>query len=109
MIITKSCITDIKSLLENCNKIYLTKTYNNSSTRHVFYQTKDDNGNHFYHIRYTMSSDDNKIIDLRDFPVFNISPNNQSEVSKQIDIVTNKILDFVRRNGYTITCNREAS
>lgn len=106
MTISKSCTTDIMSLLENGNKIYLSKNHNGENTQHVFYQTKDECGNHFYHIRYTIS-DKNKISNLRDFPVRSILPNRQNEVNEQIRIFTNKILDFVKRNNYTISCDRK--
>lgn len=101
-----SCTNEIKSLLKNGNKVFLTKTFDAVGvTQHVFYQTKDNYGNHFYHIRYTIT-ENNEINNLKDFPVVNIPLDNRELFNETINQTTEKILNFIKLNGYNISCDR---
>ena len=96
---------DIIRLIKGGYKIYLDKKCEGGVNRHVFYKTLNDKGHHFYHIRYTIS-DNNDIQALKDFPSVTISGKDLNTVEEIVKETANKIENFIKVNGYEISCDR---
>lgn len=106
MCVNESYREDLVSLLKYRNKIFLNKKCDNVINRHVFYTTQNENGNHFYHVRYILT-ENNEVESIRDFPVISIPLTQTEKYNLVVEDTIEKILNFINVNGYEVSCDRK--
>lgn len=95
----------IKTLILDGYKVLLDKQCKQEFLRHIFYQVEDDIGHHFYHVRYSYPQT-SSIPKIKDYDVINVT-HDDSLLSKQIDQISNDIINNYIENGYEIKCNKK--
>ena len=92
----------MRKVLSSGNKIFLDKLCKNEELRHAFYQTTDDDGVHFYHVRLQYGESQftakMKDYDCVDVPL--------KDKSAQIEKVLTDIQNNYVGNGYLISCDK---
>lgn len=92
----------MRKVLSSGNKIFLDKLCKNEELRHAFYQTTDDTGVHFYHVRlqYTDSQFTAK---MKDYDVVDVPlKDKESQIEKVLMDIQNNYVG----NGYLISCDK---
>ena len=97
---------DLIYLLKYRYKIFLNKDSEEGINRHVFYSTQNTHGNHFYHVRYVMDKS-GKVEHIKDFPVVTVPFGSRDEYMSEVESIVDKIMNFIKVNGYEVSCNRK--
>lgn len=97
---------DLKILLKYGYKIFLNKDSEDGINRHVFYTTQNTHGYHFYHVRYVMDKS-GKVEHIKDFPVVTIAFGLYEKYTTEVETTVDKIMNFIKVNGYEVSCNRK--
>ena len=96
----------MEDLLRNEYKVYLDKVCRQETLRHVFYQTIDDYGHHFYHIRYSATKM-SQVPKIKDYNVIDVEDDDVKITETINKIISDIKANYLEYNGYSVACNRK--
>ena len=101
-------MNNIIDAIENNRKLYLKKVneVNDTVIKHVFYRIQNDTISYFYHIRYTYDNR-GRLKKIKDYPVISVKGSNDDEINNCIVKISYKIIEYIRRHGYNVSCSKE--